>query len=201
MKENLLYMRKGLLFAVAVVLFGGIIGVQGAFAQEIPKVEVGGQYTMLRTTGDGDNESFHGFGGIFAYNFHEAIGVDTQFNFFVPKSVSAGGLTVDYKQTQGFFGVKTGMRSEKAGIFAKFRPGFVRDTFTGTAGGSSASTSRNNFAMDFGGVLEVYSSRSLGFRLDVGDTIIRRKGTAADGSTVTDTSNNLQIGVGVMFRF
>lgn len=184
-------MRKEILFVVAIILFASIIGTQSTLAQETPKVEVGGQYIFLRD--EGSNAS--GIGGIFAYNFTENIGADVAFNFFPSRdrSVTSGSETItirNVKYTQGFFGIKSGIRSEKAGVFAKFRPGFLKTGDTNVSPGSS------HFAMDIGGVLELYSTRNLGFRFDVGDTIVRYSG---GGSSFTN--HNMQLGAGIMFRF
>lgn len=159
-------MYKNIFFAVAFVMIATVIGVQNTYAQEVPKVEVGGQYSLIRGGGDTDN----GFGGLFVYNFTDTLSFDSGLTFF-PEGVNV---------TQVMFGGKAGKRSEKFGLFGKVRPGFLR------AAGSSA------FAMDLGGVVEVYSSSKLGLRFDIGDTIIRSGGVS---------TNNLQVGAGVMFRF
>jgi hypothetical protein len=98
------------------------------------------------------------------------------------------------------FGVKYGLRSEKFGIFSKLRPGFVRfSEGTPIFLGSSSDT---EFALDFGGVFEVYASRNVALRFDVGDTIIRFSnpnllGVGADPAY----RHNLQLSTGVAFRF
>ena len=50
------------------------------------------------------------------------------------------------------------------------------------------------FALDYGGVLELYPSRHVALRFDVGDTVIRF-------GNLGFTSHNLQITPGVAFRF
>jgi hypothetical protein len=63
------------------------------------------------------------------------------------------------------------------------RGGFIAD-------GSGAT----EFALDIGGVFELYPSRRVAFRFDIGDTIIRFGGLGF-------TSHNLQITTGVALRF
>jgi hypothetical protein len=59
--------------------------------------------------------------------------------------------------------------------------------------------SATEFALDIGGVFELYPSRPVAFRFDVGDTIIRFSGGSV--GRLQATSHNLQIAVGVAFRF
>ncbi|HMB26765.1 MAG TPA: hypothetical protein VKS99_01610, partial [Blastocatellia bacterium] len=97
----------------------------------------------------------------------------------------------------GLFGVKTGMRSEKFGIFGKLRPGFFRFGESGSLGVTGQSFTQ--FALDFGGVFELYPTRSVALRFDVGDTVIRFTNPNLVSSTFN--SNNLQISTGIAFRF
>jgi hypothetical protein len=89
--------------------------------------------------------------------------------------------------------VKYGVRTEKVGVFGKLRPGFIRFGEGATISGASAT----EFALDIGGVIELYPSRPVALRLDVGNTLIRFGGLPGDSFT----SNNLQITTGVAFRF
>jgi hypothetical protein len=87
------------------------------------------------------------------------------------------------------------MRSEFAGIFGKIRPGFMRFTenepsipFIPPTPGAT------EFALDIGGVFELYHTRRVAFRFDIGDTIICFGGLGF-------SSHNLQITTGVVLRF
>ena len=114
---------------------------------------------------------------------------------------------------------------EKAGIFAKARPGFVRfsrgDYQLGTGAcaavfpqpiGCFQPVAKTNFAIDIGGVAELYPSKNTIIRFDAGDTIIQfgQRNVAASSTTLTtlvvvpvaaETKHNLQVGVGFGFRF
>jgi hypothetical protein len=58
------------------------------------------------------------------------------------------------------------------------------------------------FALDVGGVFEVYPSQRLALRLDVGDLVVRRfDGADSTGKRYYYSSHNLQIGGGVAVRF
>ena len=193
-------MRKMFFFVLAAAALLLMVPSQNAQAQsqsETPKVEIGAHYTLLRFR-DFDVTD-NGVGGRVTFNLSDNIGVEGELNFFPQKrssDLTVSPLFIDSTRTQGLFGVKTGLRSEKLGIFGKLRPGFVRFGENAVLPGQSFT----QFALDFGGVLELYPSRSVALRFDVGDTVIRfGSNFTADGSTFY--SNNLQISSGVAFRF
>jgi hypothetical protein len=185
-------MRKMFFFVLAAAALLIMVPAQNAQAQsrsETPKVEFGVQYTFLRLRDFDTNTS--GAGGRATYNVTDNFGIEGEVNFFPQKFVNfANGSSLDSQRTQGLFGVKYGMRSEKAGIFGKLRPGFIRFG----AGSSPVGQSATEFALDFGGVFELYPSRHVALRFDVGDTVIRFGNLGL-------TSHNLQITPGVAFRF
>src|SRR5262249_49912404 len=130
-RENFQYLcRRGsmrkmfclVLVAAALLL---IVSAENAQAQsEAPKVEVGAHYTLLRLRDFDTTDS--GVGGRLTYNLSDNFALEGEFNVFPEKRVNfANPFYLDSRRTQGLFGVKTGIRSEKAGIFAKLRPGFV----------------------------------------------------------------------------
>jgi len=192
-------MRKMFFFVLAAAALLLMVPTQNAQAQsrsETPKVEVGVQYTLLRFRDFDITDS--GVGGRVTYNLSDNIGIEGELNVFPQKrsnNLTNFPLFIDSTRTQGLFGVKTGLRSEKAGIFGKFRPGFVRFGESGVVPGQSFT----QFAFDFGGVFELYPSRHVALRFDVGDTIIRFGSNFTGGNAFN--SNNLQIGTGVAFRF
>ncbi len=166
-------MRKMFFFVLSAAALLLMVPSQNAQAQsEAPKVEIGAHYTLLRLR-DFDTTD-------------NGIGTRVTFN-----------LADNSRRTQGLFGVKYGMRSEKAGIFGKFRPGFMRFSEGDSVPGLTSS--RTNFAFDFGGVFELYPTRPVALRFDVGDTIIRFSTPNVFGANVY--RHNLQISTGVAFRF
>jgi Outer membrane protein beta-barrel domain len=188
------FMRKMYIFVLAAVALFLTVPTQNAQAQsrsETPKVEIGAHYTLLRFSDFDTTDS--GVGARLTYNLSNNFGLETEFNFFPQERLNFANLTSpDTRRTQGLFGAKYGVRTEKAGIFGKIRPGFIRFGEGATIAGSSAT----EFALDIGGVLELYPTRPVALRLDVGNTLIRF-GSLGGGFT----SNNLQISTGVAFRF
>lgn len=152
-----------------------------------------------------------GFGGRFAVNVTDYIGVEGEVNFFS----NADDFQRLGRKTQGLFGIKAGQRRDKFGVFGKFRPGFMRfgEVFD-CPGADSLSCGRfakTYFSLDFGGVAEFYPSPRTVVRFDVGDTVIRfGRITVQDAASEVPlatrpvsgtTRHNLQMSVGVGFRF
>lgn len=202
------------------------------------KFDVGGQFTFFRVLTRSlstpnarlvradSMTTVEGFGGRFGYNVTKHITLEAEVNFFPGDSdVEAG------RKLQGLFGVKAGRRFKKVGVFGKARPGFIRFQKGDYAVGSNTGdvcplsdpsplicfhpVARNSFALDLGGVLEIYPSKRTFIRVDVGDTIIRldaRKVAAlrtfaGGGETEVvefapkETAHKLQSSIGFGFRF
>lgn len=143
------------------------------------RIEIGVQSTSLSLFHPDFpfDETQGGIGGRVTYNFNRSIAADAEINFFPQKQfiLNANGSAI-----QGQFGVKIGKRFEKAGLFAKVRPGFLSvDKFVSVVPGSQVPfpevrvDRETLFSLDFGGVLELYPSRRVLMRVDVGDTAIR----------------------------
>jgi hypothetical protein len=177
-----------------------IVPAQNTLAQsrsETPTIEVGAHYTILRINGFGDADATDsGVGGRLTFNISENLGIEGEVNFFPQGRINFANLssTLDSNRMQGLFGAKYGIRAEKAGIFAKVRPGFIRFS-EGTPALGTAS-SETQFALDFGGVVELYPARAFAIRFDVGDTIIR-----FDNVVNPFITHNLQISTGIALRF
>ena len=198
------------------------------------KFEVGGQISIMRMETRTINPGFgsvvrtrqdnvFGVGGRVGYNFSKYFAAEAEVNFFPQDDdVKAG------RKIQGLFGVKAGKRFDKVGVFAKARPGFIRYEKGDYAFASGVGcvlifppplacmnpVARTNFAIDLGGVVEVYPSKRTIIRFDVGDTIVRfpaRSVAAPDPDfgpgvlfavpVAAETKHNFQGSIGVGFRF
>jgi len=219
-------MSKRRVFAVAATILFFSLGVRYASAQsEKLRFEAGAQALLIRI----DNEPFCfacpdkrtelGFGGRFAYNITNYVALEGEVDFF-PRRYEAvitpvnGGRIIE-----GLFGVKSGKRFPKIGIFGKARPGFLRYTRAETKiefpnGNGPVPGNRfgiafggvNHFAVDLGGVVELYPSRRTVVRFDAGDTVVRYANIPVflgNGQLVMETRhlNSLQVSVGFGFRF
>src|SRR4051812_39639408 len=91
---------------------------QPARAQsEVPKLELGAQFSAIRLTDFDTTEP--GVGGRVTYNINHHLSVEGEFNFFPrEQTVLTGGQKIE-----GLFGAKYGWRSDRVGLFGKLRPG------------------------------------------------------------------------------
>jgi hypothetical protein len=177
---------------------------QAQAQSETPKFEIGAQFSQLRIgniIGELDI-SDPGVGGRATWNINDYLGIEGEFNLFPERNenISGGGG----RKVQGLFGGKIGKRSEHFGVFAKVRPGFVNfdKRIVRCPPGQLCPAviqfyNKTEFALDAGGVVEFYPSRSTVARFDVGDTIIR----FTDRGYPNRMTNNLQFSVGFGFRF
>ena len=180
-----------------------------------------------------------GFGARVGYNLNSVVALEAELNLFpgadsFTRFPGADSFTQpeDFNDgyfLEGLFGVKAGKRFEKVGIFAKARPGFLYaskgdlEPRPDTACilifppplGCSQPTGKNSFALDVGGVVELYPTARTIIRFDFGDTIVRlserniatifsRSGSQSrlvDWQLPAETTHNFQGSVGVAFRF
>ena len=200
---------------------------QKNYAQsETPEFEVGAQFSVLHLSDLEVTEK--GFGARFTYNLTDNIAFEAEGNVFPNDRPMRRGDFEGFRlnggrKTQGLFGIKVGIRREKIGIFGKARPGFVRfshferqiffvcpPSFDPCVVRPLSTFTQTDYALDIGGVVELYPSRRSVVRFDVGDTIIRprfRESILLRGedfpfsSFTRSTSHNLQFSFGVGFRF
>jgi hypothetical protein len=103
------------------------------------------------------------------YNFSSALALDAELTGYPGK-------------TSALFGIKTGLRLDRFGVFGKSRLGLWHFT-------------QSYFAADLGGVLEYYPSSRTALRIDIGDTVIFY------GGARLGTVHNFQPGIGFSYRF
>jgi len=170
-----------------------------------------------------------GFGGRIGYNLNANVAVEAELNIFpsadsfsAPEEFNRGHFL------EGLFGVKAGKRFRKLGLFGKARPGFLYasegdlkprpDVGCPAIFPSPAScyqtTSKSSFALDVGGVVEVYPTQRTIFRFDFGDTMIHlseRNVSFINRATFnprvgvfrlpSETTHNVQGSIGIGVRF
>jgi hypothetical protein len=220
-------MYKSAIFTTATLIFVIALAPDAARAQEhdVPKVEVGAQFSSLSITPPpfGGTENAAGFGGRVTYNITDNFAVEAEGNFY-PTNLTSTYVTGG-RAEQLQFGVKVGKRFEKFGVFAKARPGLVSFGETLTVSqlpivtgniidiiNNFTTERKTHFSADVGGVLELYPTRRVLVRFDFGDTIIRygehvESGTVFIGpgnTTFTapaEIKHNFQFTGGVAYRF
>jgi hypothetical protein len=170
-------MRKRLFFMVAAMWLFYVLTVSGSVAQSSePKVDIVGQYTLLRSQrfSGNSNKWQPGGGGVFAYHILKSVSLEAAVFGYGKGPVIFAGEAQDLPrpELQGLFGVKVGVKREKYGAFGKLRPGFTRLAAAQNCDGDSFTSCRNEhkkaFTIDYGGVFEVYPVRRIVVRVDVG---------------------------------
>ena len=207
------------------LVFVCLLFVSNAFAQsqDVPKYEVGVEFTTLERGQFGSKSAEPGVGARFTYNLNETFAFEAA-GYLFPDRCS--GCLNGGRMHQIVAGVKAGKRFEKWGFFAKARPGVVSfsqgksEVVSIPPGGpfpfELVASRTNHFAVDVGGVVEFYPTRRIVTRFDVGDTIIhfgQRLRTLGGFDPVTGvpqffiftqparTTHNFQFNAGVGFRF
>ncbi len=227
-------MRKKVIPSLLIALT--IIFSQRAQAQqvkppdELPKIEVGIE-SML--TFSDNSPTLPGVGARLTYNLNRHFALEGA-AYFTPGNCKFCSGEVTGRITQGMFGIKAGQRFKKFGLFVKARPGVInlsQAEFDLVPTGSSknfltspfdeppfrvVSRSRTDFAMDVGGVLEIYPTKKFFLRFDTG-LLIERIGSRTFNSFQFDettggfrpfaipvpgsTIGHVQFTSGVGFRF
>jgi hypothetical protein len=199
---------------LSIALLSGVIGAGAASAQSFsPGAEIGGQATLLKLSGF-DSTSV-GTGGRFAFNFSRWAAAEAEVNFYpreeavLPMATSPVIARVAYhrRRVDAVFGVKLGHRSERFGVFGKVRPGFARLSDKGVecVGEVCAFALlalpeyRTEFALDVGGILEVYPSSRTIARIDLGDLMVSHRSLAPPCQDCTSHNFTSRFGVGYRF--
>lgn len=198
-----------------------------AQSDDLPKFELGAQFTSITKPSYSGGVTEPGFGARFTFNLNRSVALEAVGNFFPHKCYycGSGGAAGDNSGniTQGLFGVKAGKRFQKWGIFGKARPGVVSfsegdsDFFLSTPNSYSIVQNRaTHFATDLGGVLEFYPSKRIVTRFEAGDTLIhygQRQFNSLTFNPITfvpalvpfttrsEVRHNFQFAAGVGWRF
>jgi Outer membrane protein beta-barrel domain len=190
--------------SLCVLLLLTLIPYESVMAQsEGAKFEVGAQFSVIGRSAGGDATNIGG-GGRLTFNLTRYLALEGELNYF-----PSAGFN-DVRRFQGQFGVKSGLRFDRFGVFGKVRPGFINTKYdvqtfciqtvclpNGVCtqiflpACSPITIADTGFSLDVGGVLEFYPAKRVIVRFDVGDTVVNH----------SFATHNLQLGAGVGFRF
>lgn len=220
-------MRKLLAIVVTLLCLSFVSLKANAQSDEVPKVELGVQFTSITKPDNNNGATEPGLGGRFTFNLNRSVALEAVGNFFPHSCRFCGGNVFGDNSgniTQGLFGVKAGKRFQKWGIFGKARPGVVSFSEGDSRFGLSdtgddfflVTSRRTHFAVDLGGVLEFYPSKRIVTRFEAGDTLIhygqrQTNFLSFDPTTFapvliplttrSETRHNFQFSAGVGWRF
>ncbi|MDA2912819.1 porin family protein [Acidobacteriia bacterium AH_259_A11_L15] len=188
----------------------GFLLVPGALlAQDVPKGEVGISYELYRPANllsppgpiHFDNSS--GISVRATVNLNEWAAVETVFSFHTNSGVENvaavpvpnGSLDIFYN-TYRFKGTSRQGDQKQVGVFAFAGPGWWRadpnaamEPFIGTL---------TKFAFEFGGGIEYYPQRNVGFRFELSDLVVK---IGTEDGVRQPTTNNFVLRIGASFRF
>jgi outer membrane protein with beta-barrel domain len=224
MREKMANQQIILIAGLVLAIVNGTAHGQSGPQSQPSRIEVGALVSVLGIEdAHGLNDLFprreFGFGGRVSYNLNSNFALEAEINFF-PRDFRK--FTTNFtggRMTEGLFGLKAGIRKNSFGVFGKIRPGFESSghaTFPRFPNGNGPDPQNpfgfegkraTQFALDVGGVVELYPSRRTIVRVDVGDTIVRYPGILftnfSNGALITETvySHTLQFSAGVGFRF
>ena len=194
-----------------------VVSVIAASAQSAPsRLELAGQVNVLRLS---DSSDIHvGVGGRLTLDLARWFSVEGEYQFIPSdeldttiRSIEGSVMVLRYerRRSTALFGVKTGHRGARVGVFGKVRPGFTVLTDRGIdcVGEVCALVLlavpdyRAEFALDVGGVVEFYPSSRWTARVDVGSLVITHRSSAPPCAGGGCTTANLATSVGVGVRF
>ncbi len=112
-----------------------------------------------------------GVGGWFTWNFSKHFSLDSSATYF-PRLLHIADFQQGGRTFQAVAGLLGGIRRERFGVFGKLRPGIQGYTATEGNGITFADSTFIDFALDAGGVIEVYTSPNTMLRFDAGNTNI-----------------------------
>lgn len=175
---------------------------------DLPNFELGFVSNVLNTN---PGDSHVGLGARGVYNLHPRLTVEGEVNYFLKDSRT--GLREGGAITQGLFGVKSGYRFSRVGLFVKVRPGFLsfsntvlEPSFAAPIDPTSAVIIRQGRltrpALDLGIVVEFYLSKHWAIRTDWGDTMVFYDATQFQGVSVRGmTNHSFQSSGSIQYRF
>jgi len=150
-----------------------------------------------------------GFGGYASYRFYGVFYLDGDLLYF-PRRPDFSGPHDGGTILQGLVGLKSGIRRNHFGFFGKVRPGFhsysqALTSITTSSGstpvfGYGRST---NFALDLGGIIELYPSERSTLRIELGDTHLYfgTRNVNVDGSVQPVGGGKMQHSIQVVFGY
>jgi hypothetical protein len=166
----------------------------------------GAQYSLFSSDRGLDTvRDESGVGGWFTWNFSKYFAFDSSATWF-PRLVHIVDFQQGGRMFQALAGIRGGIRRERFGVFAKFRPGI--QLYTNTEGNATkfVFSPFTDIAFDSGGIIEVYTTERTMLRFDAGNTSIYYRPRDVFGQNRTFhipgfTNNTIQLSTGFGFRF
>jgi hypothetical protein len=190
----------------------------GALIENEPETNVPGRWEfgplfsalMISREGQTDNvRTEPGVGGYASYRFYGVFYLDGDLLYFPRGTANSSSPQDGGTILQGLFGLKGGIRRNHFGFFGKVRPGFnsysAALTSTTNTGGAPTDTygRSTNFALDLGGIVELYPNEKSTLRIEIGDThlFFGTRALTIDGETTSVPGGKMQHSIQLMLGY
>jgi|SRR5437870_3091578 len=140
------------------------------------RFEVGVQTSLTSVWHSAATDHDIGVGGRFAYNISRVFALDAQFDFYPRNEVPFPAITAlqeGGRRSVWIAGLKAGWHRQKVGLFGKTRPGIISFGKVQQLNAPGQFDRRTHFALELGGVLELYPTERTILRFDVGEMLAR----------------------------
>jgi hypothetical protein len=150
-----------------------------------------------------------GFGGYASYRFYGVFYLDGDLLYF-PRRPDFSGPHDGGTILQGLAGMRGGIRRNHFGFFGKVRPGFHSYSQALTSITTSSGLTlvygygrSINFALDLGGIIELYPSKRSTLRIEVGDThlFFGTRNLSFDSTVQPVSGGKMQHSIQVVFGY
>jgi len=190
--QGVFHMKRVLFILGAVLIF-----VLPTIAQDFPKAEVYGGYMLIHEQGITTN----GFLASVEGNINKNFGIVGEFGYGAdtPKgTVDDESVSIKLKEYNVLAGPRVSYRTDKFRVFGHALFGYNRMSASGTVSGIEdfATGASNDFAMAYGGGVDVSASKSISIRLAQVDWLITHWNIA----TESGWSGQLRYSGGVVFK-
>lgn len=203
----------------AIVLSGVLLTGIVMWAQEFPKVEVGGDYSYVRyapSAAETKGLSLNGGGGTFVYNINRYLGIKADLQGYGSNTIHWVGSNGTVLNAQGnlftyLFGPQVKFRTPKFQPFAHLLFGGAHSNVYANIAAqcalqpvpgavcptTSKAPSGNAFSMAFGGGVDIPLSKLISFRPAEIDYLLTNFSNQFNGSN----QNNFRYSAGINFNF
>lgn len=181
-----------------------------AIAQDVPKFEVFGGYSLLRDSGNDDLDTsettLNGFAAAFEANIHPNIGIVGEFNFYQD---TESWTEYEYagesrwRHMPFLFGPRFNYRKDKFRVFGHYLLGAVRSSYLdkGDDGSVWEDWSDTNFGQAIGGGLDIVLNKTISIRPAQIDWLSVKISDSGEDWSVDTWNRSFRYSGGIVFTF
>lgn len=181
-----------------------------AIAQDVPKFEVFGAYSLLHDGGNDDlgtsSMTMNGFAAAFEANVHRNIGIVGEFSFYQKtESWTEQDYTGDcrWRHMPFLFGPRFNYRKDKFRVFGHYLLGAVKSSYLdkGDDGTVWEDWSDTNFGQAIGGGMDIVLNKTISIRPAQVDWLSVKISDSGEGYSIDTWNHSFRYSAGVVFTF